>query len=614
MMKMIYLFMLSLITLPVMADFYVNFYSSYGIFGPDGVSGIIPNEGDSALVQLLYAGDNDVIDEITDYELSTGDDVVIGSFEYLNDGSEFAEYVEGAYGNVIASYLGNGYIYGRVFSSLVPSLGDHYYVGSLAQVPDISMDDIPPPLPVSYNLGENSSNEVASLILDFGDNVEYQVDVSNFLGGVVSPVGSFNYISGSLIDLSATPDLGYVFSAWVDEAGSSYPYANPASLTVVRDQTVVAVFSEDLSDADEDGLSLYDEVITYGSDPERGDTSGDGLLDGLLVSMGLNPTVNYSNVVAAVQSSPESFGVYGAATVNELLGSITNLTELTLSQSNELAVVRAMLVEVEGDLEQALADKESLSAEVASLTVSNEALQLANGVLTEQRDGLVLQVGGLEDANQVLTAANAELELLVQSITDEKQTLSELVASLQADNANLEAQVAALSTNANAGLLAEIAVLESTNAVLTNVVAELEFEIERLADEVGELEWEIADLEEALEDSYVHYDHPEWIWNHNWHYPWYKPNNYWWGWGNPPARYLPRWGREATIGKKVKMKRLKKRYKNNREEQMAEIEVDILVEAADDLTSGSWVGTTNKFMLDIPVDDADVKFYRINYN
>tara|TARA_A200000113_G_scaffold216952_1_gene222838 strand:- start:402 stop:2246 length:1845 start_codon:yes stop_codon:yes gene_type:complete len=614
MMKIIYVFMISLITLPAMADFYVNFYSSYGIFGPDGVRGLIPNEGDTALVQLLYAGDNEVIDEITDYDLSTGDDVVIGSFEYLNDGSEFAEYVEGAYGSVIAPYLGNGYIYGRVFSSLVPSLGDSYYVGSLAQVPDIAIDDIPPPLPVSYNLGGNSSNEVASLLLNFGDNVEYLVDVSNFLGGVVSPAGVINYISGSLINLTATPDLGYVFSAWVDEAGSAYPYANPASFTVVRDQTVVAVFGEDLSDEDEDGLSLYDEVITYGSDPEQGDTSGDGLLDGLLVSMGLNPTVNYSNVVATVQSSPESFGVFGADEVNELLGSITNLTDLTVAQSNELIEVQASLSAAEENLDAEIANRLLLEAEVADLTAANDALDLVNGALAEQRDGLVLQVSGLEDANQVLSASNAELELSVQSLTDEKQTLSELVASLQADNANLEAQVAGLSTNANAVLIEEIAALESTNAVLTNAIAELEVEIDMLEDEVGELEWEIADLEEALEDSYVHYDHPEWIWDHNWHYPWYKPNNYWWGWGNPPARYLPRWGREATIGKKVKMKRLKKRWKNNREEQMAEIEVDILVEAADDLTSGSWVGTTNKFMLDIPVDDADVKFYRINYN
>ena len=115
-----------------------------------------------------------------------------------------------------------------------------------------------------------------------------------------------------------------------------------------------------------------------------------------------------------------------------------------------------------------------------------------------------------------------------------------------------------------------------------------------------------------MEDAYVSYDKPDWIWN-NWHYPWYKPNNYWWGWGNPPARYLPKWGREATVGKRVKMKRLKKRWKNNRQEELAELEVELCVESATDLVSGEWSSTTNQVMIDIPVDNDDVKFYRVNY-
>ena len=64
----------------------------------------------------MYAGENDQIDTITDYNLSTGDDVVISSFEVINDGSEFAEYAYGTYGTVQSPYLGDGYIYGRVFS------------------------------------------------------------------------------------------------------------------------------------------------------------------------------------------------------------------------------------------------------------------------------------------------------------------------------------------------------------------------------------------------------------------------------------------------------------------------------------------------------------------
>ena len=54
------------------ADFNVNFFSSNGFYGEDGISPLLPNVGDGALVQLVYAGSNNQIDEITDYNLSTG--------------------------------------------------------------------------------------------------------------------------------------------------------------------------------------------------------------------------------------------------------------------------------------------------------------------------------------------------------------------------------------------------------------------------------------------------------------------------------------------------------------------------------------------------------------
>ena len=49
---------------------------------------------------------------------------------------------------------------------------------------------------------------------------------------------------------------------------------------------LIATFEPDLSDNDQDGLSLYDEVVIRGSNPNQPDTSGDGLLDGVLVLMG----------------------------------------------------------------------------------------------------------------------------------------------------------------------------------------------------------------------------------------------------------------------------------------------------------------------------------------
>ena len=148
------------------ADFNVNFFSSNGFYGEDGISPLLPNVGDGALVQLVYAGSNNQIDEITDYNLSTGDDVIISSFEVINDGSEFAEYAYGTYGIVNSPYLGDGYIYGRVFSDLLPIVGTSYYVGSLMQAVDMDLDIIPPILPESYNLGGDNGG-VASSVLNF---------------------------------------------------------------------------------------------------------------------------------------------------------------------------------------------------------------------------------------------------------------------------------------------------------------------------------------------------------------------------------------------------------------------------------------------------------------
>ncbi len=606
--------LLMLVAISVSAEFYVNFYSSYGIFGPDGESGIIPNDGDTALIQLLYAGENDVIDDITDYNLSTGDDVVLDSFEYTNDGSIFAEYVTGVYGSVIAPYLGNGYIYGRVFSSLVPSLGDSYYVGSLIQAPNIDTSAIPPQLPSSYNLGDDQNNQLANLTLNFDSELTYVLSISSDAGGTVSPEGSSSFTGGSEVEITATADLGYLFSAWLSSDGIAYSYANPAIFTVTSDQTLIAHFGEDGSDEDEDGLSLYDEVITYGSDPTLADSSGDGLSDGVLVLMGLNPTVNFSNVISTVQAMPESFGVYGVAFVNELQASITNLTEVTMSQSNEIVAAQLMLAEVQAELTSTIAQNTELEAEVTVLTGANLALTDSISALTDENSGLTAQVGQLQASNSQLTLANQGLELSVETLNTEKIDLNEQVASLQTTNADLESQIVSLSTNANAVLLDEIATLESTNIVLTGLVAQLEFEVNTLEGDVVELQLEVADLEEALEDAYVSYDKPDWIWDNHWHYPWHKPNNYWWGWGNPPARYLPKWGREATVGKRVKMKRLKKRWKADRQEQLAELELELCVEAADDLASGIWSATTNQVMIDVPIGDSDVKFYRINYN
>ena len=646
------------------ADFNINFYSGNGFYGEDGISPLLPNVGDGALVQLVYAGENNQIDEITDYNLSTGDDVVLSSFEVTNDGSEFAEFAYGTYGTVQSPYLGDGYIYGRVFSDLLPIVGTSYYVGTLMQAVDMDLDIIPPLIPESYDLGGNTAG-VASSVLNFETNTPsiISLTVTNSVGGNVSSSGTTIYYEPVSVSIEASPDLGYIFSSWNNEQGTSTSSLNPYDFNLIEDQILIATFEPDLSDNDQDGLSLYDEVIVYGSDPNKSDTSGDGLLDGVLVLMGLEPSINFSNLVNTVQAIPESFGVYSATYVQNQENTISILNELVSSKNQEISLLQETNINLQNETIELEQQNDNLNGQVSSLTeennqlnfslsslsqeiitlegqvdslsAANQQLLSSNTSLSEQNNSLSQQVSSLEGSNNSLELNNSQLQTSIDSLTTQNNSLLERLVSLQSANSLLEEQLSILSsTNGNDVLAEQIAVLQSTNSFLTSVVTELINEnlgLEStneniiaqlqaslsinndLENTIDDLQNEISDLEDALQDSYVDYEYPWWKHNNHWWYSWYKPNNYWWGWGNPPARKLPKWGRDATIGKRLKMKRIKNRrsWGSNR---IAEMDVEFCVEQTSDLVNGEWTSTTNNVSLDIPVDDDSVKFYRIIYN
>ena len=371
-MKKINLFILCFVTFIStisFADFNVNFFSSNGFYGEDGISPLLPNVGDGALVQLVYAGSNNQIDEITDYNLSTGDDVIISSFEVINDGSEFAEYAYGTYGTVNSPYLGEGYIYGRVFSDLLPIVGTSYYVGSLIQAVDMDLDAVPPLVPESYDLGGDTGG-IASSVLNFETNTPsiISLTVTNSLGGEVSISGTTIYYEPISVSVEALPDLGYIFSSWNNEEGTSTSSLNPYNFNLTEDQILIATFEPDLSDNDQDGLSLYDEVVIYGSDPNQPDTSGDGLLDGVLVLMGLEPSINFSNLVNTVQATPESFGVYGEAYVQNQENTISTLNELVSSKNQEISSLQEANINLQNETIELTQENNSLNGQVNSLT------------------------------------------------------------------------------------------------------------------------------------------------------------------------------------------------------------------------------------------------------
>jgi hypothetical protein len=95
--------------------------------------------------------------------------------------------------------------------------------------------------------------------------------------GSVSGSGIYELNEAVAVAVAATPNPGYVFSAW--DGGFT---GQPASFTytATANITATATFAQDTTDSDGDGLSNYQEIVTYGTLPGNPDTDGDQIPDG----------------------------------------------------------------------------------------------------------------------------------------------------------------------------------------------------------------------------------------------------------------------------------------------------------------------------------------------
>ncbi len=76
------------------------------------------------------------------------------------------------------------------------------------------------------------------------------------------------------------------------------------SETIIRERIGQAVFD----DTDKDGITDYDEVNIFNTDPFRADTDGDGFVDGVEVRKGYDPLDSVPESLVAFES-PQSFGI-----------------------------------------------------------------------------------------------------------------------------------------------------------------------------------------------------------------------------------------------------------------------------------------------------------------
>ncbi|MCX6876591.1 MAG: hypothetical protein NTW21_22700 [Verrucomicrobia bacterium] len=106
---------------------------------------------------------------------------------------------------------------------------------------------------------------------------------------ITDPVaGQHQYAPNATVQLSAgDPDLGYLFSKWTGDASGN---ANPLAVLLDTNKTINAIFAPDGRDPDADGLTNYQELVVYHSNPDVWDTDADGFSDGYEVTSGFIPT------------------------------------------------------------------------------------------------------------------------------------------------------------------------------------------------------------------------------------------------------------------------------------------------------------------------------------
>lgn len=157
-----------------------------------------------------------------------------------------------------------------------------------------------------------------------------EVSVSHVERGSVSDGDS--YLDDSAATVTATAAPGYLFDSWSGDASGS---SNPLQVNMDQHRTITAQFVEDGNDDDEDGLSNFEELITYNTNPSVKDSSGDGLSDGEIVAIGLDPNYDYSSLVGLVDpqvESPRSI----PTKIKIVNGNVVLSLEIQLERSNDL--------------------------------------------------------------------------------------------------------------------------------------------------------------------------------------------------------------------------------------------------------------------------------------
>lgn len=149
------------------ADFYVNVFSTYGIYDSAGVGGIIPGVGDQAIIKIYTTAGAPADGGSLDLSLeAAGESMLAPEGIFVNTGGLYEDYAGGLLLEAgQAPYANGGNLFARIFTDKngngVVEAGDNFYTGHVQVMTDLVVGS-PPPTPESYNLGEGLLGQAAA--------------------------------------------------------------------------------------------------------------------------------------------------------------------------------------------------------------------------------------------------------------------------------------------------------------------------------------------------------------------------------------------------------------------------------------------------------------------
>ncbi len=168
--------------------------------------------------------------------------------------------------------------------------------------------------------------------------IYHQLQVTVDGSGTVSPTNGW-YAEGTNLNLTATPDAGWLFTGWSGDLSGGYAASN-TTLLIDSDKLVTASFSDD---ADCDGL-LNTNEWAIGTDARNRDSDGDHFDDGFEVAHGYSPMVSDAAITDYIRTNGTNFDLYSSnavlnVAIGEILAYITNSSvnlSLQLQQTSDL--------------------------------------------------------------------------------------------------------------------------------------------------------------------------------------------------------------------------------------------------------------------------------------